>query len=105
MSALAEVWKCEERSFSVSLPTLLPSIKENLHIHTFYVSLCGGGGFGGWLFFLKGFTSFCAFTYGYNIVLYSLVFSQVHFLLFRAYFVSLNRIFKLWVVAHIKFYF
>lgn len=78
MSALAEVWKCEERSFSVSLPTLLPSIKENLLIHTFYLSLCGSGGFGGWLVgFLKGITSsllltsVSAFTYGHNIVLYS----------------------------------
>lgn len=86
MSALAEVWKCEGRSFSVSLPTLLPSIKENLHRHTIYLSLCGGWGFGGgWLVFLKGITSFCAFTYGYNIVLYNLIFLQVPFL-FGAYF-------------------
>lgn len=49
MSALAEAGECEERSFSVSLSTLLPSVKENSHMHTFSLSLCGGESFGGWL--------------------------------------------------------
>lgn len=76
----------------LSLPSCQVLRKTCTCIPSIFFCVVLGALVAGWLVFLKGITSFCAFTYGYNIVLYILIFLQVHFL-FRAYLVSLNRIF------------
>lgn len=81
MSAPAAVWKW---GGEVLPPHTSGSVEQNFHI--------------------QPLSFYFPFLFSFLIASYSFTLSQAHGLYFRADFLSLNRTFELWVVAHIKFW-